>query len=188
MTQFHFDPASYASLIHEEVPAYDELQQRVAGEARGIDVERALDLGAGTGETTRALRAVHPDAVIVAVDASSAMLAQIDVAGVVAKVARLQDALPDGPFDLVVSALAVHHLDPHEKRDLFARVHAVLRAGGRFVLGDVVVAGKIVAPLSDGYDKPDRARDQVEWLREAGFDAELVWEHDDLAVIRADRP
>lgn len=187
MSQFHFDPASYASLIHDEVPAYDELQQRVAGEAHGMEVERALDLGAGTGETARALRAVHPDAAIVALDESSAMLAQIDAAGVVTRVARLQDALPDGPFDLVVSALAVHHLDSHEKRDLFARVHAVLRTGGRFVLGDVVAAERIVAPLSDGYDKPDRARDQVQWLGDAGFGVELVWEQDDLAVIRADR-
>jgi len=27
------------------------------------------------------------------------------------RVSRLEDELPPGPFDLVVSALAVHHLD-----------------------------------------------------------------------------
>jgi hypothetical protein len=36
-------------------------------------------------------------------------------------------------------------------------------------------------------DLPDRALDQLEWLRDAGFDAELVWSHRDLAVIRAIR-
>ena len=46
---------------------------------------------------------------------------------------------PTGPFDLVTSALAVHHLDADGKRDLFARIAAALAPGGRFVLGDVIV-------------------------------------------------
>jgi tRNA (cmo5U34)-methyltransferase len=96
--------------------------------------------------------------------------------------------LPPGPFDLIVSALAVHHLDESEKRSLFRRVHEALRPGGRFVLGDVVTADVIVAPLEEGYDKPDRAADQLEWLRAAGFDARLAWEHRDLALLVADRP
>ena len=54
------------------------------------------------------------------------------------RVAGLADPLPAGPFDLVVSALAVHHLEGRDKADLFARVGASLRSGGRFVLGDVV--------------------------------------------------
>jgi tRNA (cmo5U34)-methyltransferase len=187
MGQFHFDPATYLPLIRADVPGYDELQRRVADAAAGLDADLILDLGAGTGETSRALRAAYPETPIVATDVSADMLARLDVPGVETRVARLQDPLPEGPFDLVVSALAVHHLDAADKRDLFARVHDVLRPGGRFVLGDVVVADIVVAPLTDGYDKPDRARDQVDWLVNAGFDAELLWERDDLALIRADR-
>ena len=187
MSQFHFDPATYADLIRADVPAYDELQQRIADATMDIDADRILDLGAGTGATTRAVRAAHPDATIVALDESARMLELVDVAGVETRVARLQDELPSGPFDLVVSALAVHHLDAGEKRALFGRVHDALREGGRFVLGDVVAGGVVVAPLSDGYDKPDTARDQLEWLGDTGFDAELRWEHDDLALIVADR-
>jgi hypothetical protein len=37
-------------------------------------------------------------------------------------------------------------------------------------------------------DLPDRADDQVDWLREAGFDAELLWSYKDLALMRARRP
>jgi tRNA (cmo5U34)-methyltransferase len=187
MGQFHFDPATYLPLMRAEVPAYDELQLRIADAAAGLAASRILDLGAGTGETSRALRAAYPETPIVAVDMSAEMLGRLDVPDVETHVARLQDPLPEGGFELVVSALAVHHLDPHEKRDLFARVYAALRPGGRFVLGDVVIGGVVVAPLTDGYDKPDRALDQVVWLVETGFDAQLLWEHDDLAVIRADR-
>jgi tRNA (cmo5U34)-methyltransferase len=39
-------------------------------------------------------------------------------------VSRLEDALPVGNIDLVVSALAVHHLDGAGKADLFARIAA----------------------------------------------------------------
>jgi tRNA (cmo5U34)-methyltransferase len=187
VSQYHFDPETYLDLIHEDVPAYDELQARIAGALAGRTIEIVLDLGAGTGETTRRVREVQPEARIVAVDESETMLARIVLPDVEARVQRLQEPLPPGPFDAVVSALAVHHLDAGEKRALFARIRDVLHAGGRFVLGDVVVADTEVAPLSDGYDKPDRALDQLRWLREAGFDARIDWERDDLALLVADR-
>ena len=73
------------------------------------------------------------------------------------RVARLQDPLPDGPFDLVVSALCVHHLDREEKRDLFRRLAGVLAGPGRLVLADVVV------PVD-----PVGCRDRADpWLRQA---------------------
>jgi hypothetical protein len=47
--QFHFDPASYLERIRAEVPAYDELQDVVADATAGIQAQRVLDLGVGTG-------------------------------------------------------------------------------------------------------------------------------------------
>jgi SAM-dependent methyltransferase len=104
-------------------------------------------------------------------------------------VADLADPLPDGPFDLVVSALAVHHLDGAQKRALFASIGDHLTAGGRFALADVVVPvdpADSVTPLSPGYDRPDTAADLLAWLRAAGFRAEVVWANRDLAVFVAD--
>jgi SAM-dependent methyltransferase len=104
-------------------------------------------------------------------------------------VARLEDPLPRGPFDLVVSALAVHHLDRAGKADLFSRVSRVLRPGGRLVLGDVVVPeapDDAVVPLSAGYDRPDTIADQLGWLADAGFDARVAWRLRDLAVFAAE--
>jgi SAM-dependent methyltransferase len=69
-------------------------------------------------------------------------------------VARLEDPLPQGSFDLVFSALAIHHLDGSAKADLFARVAAVVAPGGRFVIGDVVT------PLSAGYAMPSTVAEQ----------------------------
>ena len=186
--QLPFDPATYSSCIRAEIPAYDELEERVASATGGLDARRILDLGAGTGETARRVLAVHPGASVVAVDESAEMLSRIATPRVQTLARRLQDPLPDGPFDLVVSALAVHHLDGAEKRDLFGRILAVLQPGGRFVLGDVVAVERPVAPLTEGYDKPDSAEDQLAWLRDAGFRARIAWRRDDLALIVAARP
>src|SRR5262245_8784538 len=98
-----------------------------------------LELGTGTGQTARFVLAAHPGARLVGIDESAEMLAAAPLPGAELLVRRLQDPLPDGPFDLVFSALAVHHLATEEKEDLFRRVRVVLREGGRFVLGDVVV-------------------------------------------------
>jgi SAM-dependent methyltransferase len=105
-------------------------------------------------------------------------------------VADLTDPLPAGPFDLVTSALSVHHLDGAGKAALFVRVAGALRPGGRFVLGDVVIPedpADVVTPICDEYDRPSTLAEQLEWLSEAGFDASAVWKEHDLAVMRADR-
>jgi tRNA (cmo5U34)-methyltransferase len=104
------------------------------------------------------------------------------------QVGEIEQPLPEGPFDLVASALCVHHLQGALKRDLFARVREVLAPGGRFVLGDVVVpadAADAVTSLTPGFDHPSSLADQLAWLAETGFDAQVVWEHKDLAVVVA---
>ena len=189
--QFHFDPATYLDMVREEVPAYDELQDAVAAATAGAGVERVLDLGVGTGETSRRVLEVHPGSELIGIDESADMLAaasaQLEHADL--RVARLEDPLPEGSFDLVVSALAVHHLDGDGKAELFARIAARLRPGGRFVLGDVVIPddpADAITPIDGVYDTPSRAADQVHWLGAAGLDARIVWSRQDLAVIVAE--
>ena len=194
MTQYHFDPATYLDLMRAEVPAYGRLQEAVAGATEGVRASSLLDLGAGTGETLAAVLARHPGCAAVGIDKSAGMLeaATTRLAGypVELTVADLADPLPQGPFDLVISALAVHHLEGPAKADLFARVAAVLRLGGRFVLGDVVVPddpADATTPLTPGYDRPSPLVAQVLWLEEAGLIPRVVWEQGDLAVVAARR-
>jgi tRNA (cmo5U34)-methyltransferase len=191
MGQFHFRPEQYLALMESEMPGYRRLQDAAAA-ATGGGAARILELGTGTGETARRVLARHPGATLVGVDASDDMLAAARTALPEAdlRVARLEEKLPDGPFDLVVSVLAVHHLDGPGKADLFARVAAVLVPGGRFVLGDVVVPddpADATTPLSPGFDLPSRTEEQLAWLREAGLEASLAWAERDLAVLVAER-
>jgi tRNA (cmo5U34)-methyltransferase len=188
MSQFHFEPGTYLENIRGDIPVFDELQEATARATEGIEVRDVLDLGIGTGETARRVLARHRGARLVGIDESEAMLAAADLEGDL-RVSRLEDPLPGGPFDLVVSCLAIHHLDAGGKRDLFRRIAAVLRPGGRFVLADVVVPEReedSVTPTTPGFDRPDPLEPQLEWLREAGFEPELAWSWKDLAVLRAD--
>ena len=188
MGQFHFHPEGYLELMLSEMPGYHRLQEAVAA-ATGEGASRILELGTGTGESARRVLARHPGAALVGIDASADMLAVADLPGADLRVARLEDELPGGPFDLAFSVLAVHHLDGPAKADLFRRVAAVLRPGGRFVLGDVVVPedpADATTPLNPGFDLPSRAEEQVGWLREAGLQARVAWNERDLAVLVGD--
>ena len=100
-----------------------------------------LDLGVGTGETSRQCLEAHPAARAVCLDESRDKLdAAAKVLGARAelRLGRFQDPLPEGPFELIVSAFALHHVDAAAKADLFPRVAQRLSDGGRFVLADVV--------------------------------------------------
>ena len=190
MTQWHWDPETYLQNMTAEVPSYPELQEQTAAATQGVSAQAILELGIGTGETAKRVLAAHPGANLTAVDSSKEMLER--ARGVVPqadlRLARLEDELPAGPFDLVVSALAVHHLDGPGKRDLFRRVANVLAPGGMVVLADVIVPEDkqdVITPIDGVYDTPDRLDDQLAWLRDAGLDAETVWSYKDLAVMRA---
>ena len=190
--QFHFDPSAYGEMIRTDIPVYERFQAEVA-QASGAGARRVLELGTGTGETTQALLERHPEAELVGLDESSAMLGaartRLPADRVELRVGRLEDQLPAGPFDLVASALCVHHLDGEDKRELFARVARVLRPGGRFVLGDVIVpeeAADAVTSLTPDFDRPSPLADQRRWLEEAGFATRVVWRHRDLVVISAE--
>ena len=190
MSEWAWDPDTYLAEMADEIPGYEELQEAVTAATADIRAERVLELGTGTGETALRVRAGQPDAEWVGIDSSEPMLARARerLPDADLRLQRLEDDLPPGPFDLVVSALAVHHLDGAGKRGLFARVAEVLRPGGRFVLGDVVVpaAGK-TGPIEIDWvmDLPDSVEDQLAWLREAGFETEASSVRVDLAVFRA---
>jgi tRNA (cmo5U34)-methyltransferase len=190
MGQFHWDPDGYLEMVRAEVPDYDRVQDELARATEGVAARRVLELGTGTGVTSRRVLDRHPQAQLTGVDSSEQMLAVADLPGADLRLQDLRDALPEGPFDLVFSALAIHHLDGPGKANLFARVAAVLAPGGRFVMADVIVPedpADVVTPLDAGFDLPDTVVDLLAWLGDAGLRARVSWQARDLAVFVAER-
>lgn len=192
MANVEWDPETYLELMIVEIPTYFDLQKEVAAATADLVVRDVLELGVGTGETARHVRALHPNARWIGIDSSEAMLAHArnTLPNLDLRRSRLEDPLPAGPFDLVISSLAIHHLDATGKRDLFVRIREVLRPGGHLVFGDVVVPESpedAQIEIDWVVDLPDKLEDQLESLRESGFEAETRWSHMDLAVVRAIR-
>jgi tRNA (cmo5U34)-methyltransferase len=176
MGRFDWKPDTYLELIRSEIPRYDELQEQAIA-AIPFPPERVLELGMGTGETTRRLIEAYPDAWVIGLDASAEMVFSAREMYDDVQLARMEDPLPEGPWDLVIGVLSIHHLRADQKKNLFRQVREQARS---FVIGDVVKADVQVAPIYPGEDFPERATDLAEWTG-----GQITWEADDLAVNRA---
>ena len=107
---------------------------------------RVLDLGAGTGLLTYFWYKECPSAEYMLVDAADEMLgiARKRFCGMDGVSFRLSDyskSLPDKSFDVIVSALSIHHLEQTDKRKLFESIYEKLPDGGLFVNYDQFCAG-----------------------------------------------
>jgi tRNA (cmo5U34)-methyltransferase len=177
--QFHVDPNTYLERIRAALPGYDDLQDQ-AVRAIPFEAHDVLELGIGSGETTKRVLGRFPDAKITGVDVSPEMVSRARKLGVEARVARIEDPFPKGPWDLVIGVLSVHHLTSEQKRALFIAIRDQSRA---LVLGDQVSAEKHALPPEPGIDFVEDAEDLAAWC-----DGEIVWRRDDLAVVRAVYP
>jgi tRNA (cmo5U34)-methyltransferase len=162
MGQFDWTPDVYLERIRAQIPRYDELQERAIA-AIPLPPERVLELGMGTGETTRRLIEAYPDAWVVGLDSSPDMVFRARQTYDDVQLARMEDPLPDGPWDLVISVLSVSQLDEAQVQGLCRRVKEQSRS---LVIGDVF---------------EPRA---LQWLLDCSG-GELTWQADDLAVVRA---
>lgn len=176
MGRFHWKPDTYSELIRSEIPRYDELQEQAIA-AIPTPPERVLELGMGTGETTRRLIEAYPESWVIGLDSSPDMVFRARENYDDVQLARIEDPLPDGPWDLVIGVLSIHHLTADLKKNLFRQVKEQARA---FVIGDVVKADTQVAPIDPDYDFPETAEHLAAWTG-----GTVTWQADDLAVVRA---
>jgi tRNA (cmo5U34)-methyltransferase len=162
MGQFDWTPEVYLERIRSQIPRYDELQEQAIA-AIPFAPERVLELGMGTGETTRRLIEAYPDAWVIGLDASPDMVFRARQSYDDVQLARMEDPLPDGPWDLVIAVLSLNQLNDEQTQALCRRVREHSRA---FVVGDVFESNKLQSLL-------------------ACSGGELTWQAEDLAVVAA---
>ncbi|HEX5762457.1 MAG TPA: class I SAM-dependent methyltransferase [Solirubrobacterales bacterium] len=162
MSDFDWTPDEYLQRIRARIPRYDELQEQAVA-AVPFPPQRVLELGMGTGETTRRLIEAYPDAWVVGLDSSPDMVFRARQTYDDVQLARMEDPLPDGPWDLVISVLSVNELSDERKQRLVRRVREHSRS---LVIGDSFEERQL--------------QDLLSWS-----DGELMWQANGLAVVQA---
>ena len=187
----------YDAVRRRLVPCFDAFYgaalDRIAD--RGMPPQaRVLDLGAGTGLMAAMVKERWPTASVHLVDVSEGMLAEAQArlqgaSGASFEVADYATApLGDG-WDLVVSALSIHHLEDPAKRALFARIRDALRPGGLFVNAEQVLGPTPAAEERMRFDRCAPLELQLGWLRDAGFaEVDCVFKAWRFAVYAGERP
>jgi len=168
----------YLELVRSQVPLYDELQDAAVA-AIPFAPGQVLELGIGTGQTSSRLLERFPGALITGLDSDPEMVfrAREQISDV--HLARMEDPLPDGPWDLIISVLSVHRLTDEQKQTLFRRARQNSKA---LVIGDfVALPGGEGGTQVDGTAYPDTADELAGWCG-----GKITWAKDDLVVIVAD--
>jgi len=192
----------------EELPHAADAEAMLVEHLIDGEVGRILDLGSGDGHMIAVLRERWPSAAAVGLDLSPALVEaaqqRFDGAKEVSIEGHdLMQPLPSalGQFDVVVSALAIHHLPDERKRELLSEAFELLRPNGVFYDLDVVAAPTAElharsqaafgfdSQQQDPSDQPARLEDQLSWLREAGFgNVDCFWKWFELSLVGGTKP
>jgi tRNA (cmo5U34)-methyltransferase len=189
--------------------AHDEEIKNALMEQIPSNVKRVLDLGTGYGRLLTWVKLKNPKAEGIALDFSEPML----------KLARKRFAkdkrvkvvkhnlnlpLPTstlGCFDLIVSGLAIHHVNHKRKRQLYQEIFNLLNPNGLFcnlehvaspttTLHNQFLAAVGLTPETD--DPSNKLLDvetQLQWLREIGFqDVDCLWKWREIALLVGHKP
>ncbi len=213
----------YDPWIRKVIPRYDEMLDVLIScikVPKGRTI-RIIDIGCGTATLSKKLLASHPDVELTCLDMTEDMLDLArgrlsDYKNVRYLLFNLYDFNYDGPYDLILSSLALHHMVTDEdKRMQYRRIYQALAPGGSFYNADVVLASDertqelymrkwaefmhhgLTAEEVDGSvlpryyseDSPARLTDHLEWMKDAGFSGvDVIWKYYNLAVYGGRKP
>ncbi len=170
------------------------------------DPFQVLDLGAGTGLLSQFVADSFPQASLTLIDRSEKMLekARERLSNQSARTrfinADYSDGVLPGEFDLVVSALSIHHLPDNSKQGLFTKIYEALGDSSIFINADQVLGsspaieasyrehwlqevrrlGVSDTDLAAAFDRMQEDKmatleDQLAWLADAGFQNVNCW-------------
>lgn len=147
--QFNMIAEEYDSNRRRFIPCFDDLYDNTTSFiASNIKPPKGvIDLGAGTGLLTYFWYKQFREANFLLVDIADEMLSVAKrrfrgISNISYLAADYKNELPDDmPFDSVISALSLHHLENGEKGAIFERIYKALPEGGIFVNYDQFCAG-----------------------------------------------
>jgi len=215
----HFEKEAdqFDSIIIKIIPYYETMLSALIDSIHfdTNDAIRIIDLGCGTGTIAKRLFEKFPNAKIVCLDIASNMIniakhKLSDHKNTEFIVGDFSKINFEEQFDVVVSSLALHHIESdEEKKDFFQKIYTILGKNGQFINADVVLASndflqnlyldrwiefmnKSVSldEINNRWlvnykneDRPSRLVDQLHWLEDIGFTAiDVVWKYFNFSV------
>lgn len=153
------DPKEYEA-FGMVTPHHDAFQVCIANVLcaglRDIHQPRIVEIGCGTGITTKKVHTAIPGARIVAIDNDPAILEVAksslpgtEVSYVCENASDCLNMMEPHSVDAVYSAYCIHNLQPQAREHLFTCIAFVLKVGGVFVNGDKIARNDIVQHWQD---------------------------------------
>ena len=214
---FEAEAHEFDSIIVKLIPYYDQMINALIDSIQfdRFDSIRIIDLGCGTGTIAKRLADRFPNSKIVCLDIASKMIEiakykLLDHKNTEFIVGDFSKIDFKEQFDVVVSSLALHHIETdNEKKEFYTKIFNVLANSGQFVNADVVLAttdyqqntnmdrwmdymNKSVSmdeiqnkwiPSYKAEDRPAILIDQLKWLEEIGFrTVDVIWKYYNFSV------
>lgn len=215
--QKKFDDISkkYDEQRRKFIPCFDDFYGMLVSVA-SVNTEnpKILDIGAGTGLLSAFLMKRYPNASFTLIDISEKMLdiakdrfrGNSNVEFIVADYSKCSFIKK---YDMVVSALSIHHLEDKEKKEIYKKSYSLLRQNGIIINADQVYgetpfienlnkrvwrhyienSGLSKEEILAGYeriklDKESTLDQQINWLKEVGFcDVSCIYKYYHFAVM-----
>lgn len=147
--QFTFIAEEYDKNRKKFIPCFDDFYIKTTAfiAANISEPKRILDLGAGTRLLLYFWFEHFPSSEYLLVDIAEDMLEIAEkrfkgLGNVKCRTADYSKGLPEENFDVMISALSVHHLENDEKKELFSRIYEALPENGLFINYDQFCAGE----------------------------------------------
>lgn len=123
---------------------------------QAADSFKILDLGAGTGLCSALIKNIFPHCHITLTDISSNMLEKAKqrfngIANVHFLEHDYHEQVIPGNYDVVISALSLHHSSQTELGEVFKKIYSALKRGGLFINADQILGR--TADIEKEYEK-----------------------------------
>ncbi len=209
---FEEEAKGYDELILKLIPHYKGMIKSLISSIPFEDSKsiKVLDLGCGTGNITAEVKKRYTNAHVTCIDLAEHM---IDIArfklteynDIKYKVGDLRHIPFDNDYDLIISSLALHHLQTDEEKiAVYHKIYNSLKEGGVFYNADNVLASskylenvsiehwkefmrktitekeikEIWLPTYYEEDYPAPLIKHLDWLREIGFkEVDVTWKY-----------
>jgi tRNA (cmo5U34)-methyltransferase len=217
---FESEAAEFDNTIIKLIPYYEQMLTAIVDSVeQDFSAKfRVLDLGCGTGTLAKKMIERFPNAEITCLDISPKMIElatyKLDnLPNIKFLVGDFSKTTFETSFDLVVSSLAIHHIQTDlEKKDFYKTIYTTLAPEGQFINGDVVLATSLFHRTINIYkwveymnrsvsmdeiqnkwlvahkneDRPSILMDQLKWLEEIGYrNLDVYWKYYNFCVFGA---